>query len=578
MKKILTLAPTDPEAKREYFYIMKDTQIEATMDSEGICGDYIYLDCGRLMNFAKIAGSVEDEQILSLLDKTEDFAKLVHSIGVSVVTVNPEEEVEISFLSYGKEDRYHGGTKLNITIPGNGQEYIIPIAEQEWTDDEDVIGSLSFYFGKPGELATATVALYLNDGFHAPIINEDQDVDFTSAQYKEMILKSGVHVGNNGRFAKVVDKVLKGETITVAFIGGSITQGAGSKPISTKCYAYRTYLGFVDWIKELAKSQGFADDEIEERIHYVKAGIGGTDSELGLVRYERDILEEGQTQPDVVIIEYAVNDSSDELEGGCFESLLCKAWNGPGSPAIFLLFSVFVDDWNLQERLIPIGKAYNVPTVSVKDAVVEQFYDDSKRVVSKRQFFYDMYHPTNIGHQVMADCLLNGMKEAYHADKQEVNQVLIENVKPVYTAALENIRLIDKKSTDASCEICVGSFTETDDVLQCVERNLDSHQTPSFPYNWKKPYGSDNQPFKLRAKCRAVVIVGKDSGDTQFGKAEFFVDGKKTSELDPHINNWTHCMAKIVLLEEDEKEHLIEVKMANEDAEKSFAILGIGII
>lgn len=578
MKKVLTLAPTDPEAKRGYFYIMKDTQIEATMNSDGVCVEPIFLDCGRLANFAKLVGEVKNEEMLSLLESTEGFVKLVHSIGVSVVTQNPEEQVEVSFKSYGKEDRYNGGTTLNVAIPGNGQEYMIPIADQEWAEDDDVIGSISFYYGKPGELATATVAFYLNDGFEAPVLNEDGEVDFTSKQYQDMILKSGVHVGNNGRFAKVVDKVLQGESITVAFIGGSITQGAGSKPISTRCYAYRTYEGFVEWMKELAKNQGLADDTIEERIHYIKAGIGGTDSELGLVRYQRDVLEEASPQPDVVIIEYAVNDSSDELEGGCFESLMCKVWNGPGEPAVFLLFSVFVDDWNLQERLIPIGKAYNVPTVSVKDAVVEQFYDDTKRAVSKRQFFYDMYHPTNIGHQVMADCLLHGMKEAYMADKQNANPTSMEDVKPVYTSALEKIRLIDKKNTDPSCEISLGSFTETDDDLQCVERNLDSHQTSTFPYNWKKPYGSENQPFRLRAKCKGVLIVGKDTGNTEFGKAEYFVDGKKTSELDPHMNNWTHCMAKIVLLEDDEKEHLIEVKMAEEDAKKSFTILGIGVI
>lgn len=53
--------------------------------------------------------------------------------------------------------------------------------------------------------------------------------------------------------------------------------------------------------------------------------------------------------------------------------------------------------------------------VSVKDAVVPQF--EKNRVITKRQFFYDIYHPTNDGHRIMADCIANLFEKV---DKEEM--------------------------------------------------------------------------------------------------------------------------------------------------------------
>ena len=86
-----------------------------------------------------------------------------------------------------------------------------------------------------------------------------------------------------------------------------------------------------------------------------------------------------------------------------------KALALPWKPAVVLLFAVFSNDWNLQDRLSPVGKNYDLPMVSVLDAVSPQFplLPAKGRIVSKNRFFYDVFHPSNIGHQIMADCLSN---------------------------------------------------------------------------------------------------------------------------------------------------------------------------
>lgn len=124
-----------------------------------------------------------------------------------------------------------------------------------------------------------------------------------------------------------------------------------------------------------------------------------------MIRFDRDVLREGE-QPDLVVIEFAVNDEGDETKGDCYESLVRKVLKLPWRPAVVLLFSVFANDWNLQERLQPVGRQYDLPMVSILDAVTPQFSGkEQKRVITKNQFFYDMFHPTNLGHTIMADCL-----------------------------------------------------------------------------------------------------------------------------------------------------------------------------
>ncbi len=72
-------------------------------------------------------------------------------------------------------------------------------------------------------------------------------------------------------------------------------------------------------------------------------------------RYDRDITRDGAVQPDLIIVEFAVNDEADETKGLMHESLIQKIWSAPNEPAVVMLFSVFANDWNLKDRLAPIG-------------------------------------------------------------------------------------------------------------------------------------------------------------------------------------------------------------------------------
>lgn len=571
---LLQSAPRDPDKKRPYFFIMKDKQAFGYLQNEGEYAgrgvQFIYENDGRLQSSAKVAGNLNDQEILQLLETTEGLKKLVHSIGVSVETENPEDNVTFVFQMYGKTDMYGGGTILLLQLRGNGAEQRLCLAEADWSADDAVPGQIRFVFDTPGQIAKVQVRFFLNEGFEVIEPVEDDSVDFASAKYQRMIERSLIAAGNTAGIQRAIKRAKRGEHVTLAYIGGSVTQGAGATPINTECYAYRSWQAF-------AETYG-----VGENVHLIKAGVGGTPSELGMIRFERDVLRDGAVSPDIVVIEFAVNDAGDETKGICYESLVQKVLALPGKPAVVLLFAVFADDSNLQERFIPIGSHYGLPMVSIRDAVTPQFRFNpgEGRVVSKNQFFYDAFHPSNVGHQIMADCLTHlWEKSLCQEPEQEQYDILMQQ--PVIGNTFAAVKLLDRRDAYPGAQIECGSFDETDTNLQCVEMDDLLTTVPEFPFNWHYDGTSGKKSkaaFQMKINCRALLLIFKDSGDTDAGCAEVYVDGTWCLTANPHINGWIHCNPVILFSEEESNMHQVVIQMSEESWNKKFTILGFGYV
>ena len=569
------VAPKDPTAKRPFYYIMKNKDVCGSPAPDGRGVQFIYESDGRLKAAAKFIGNLDNGEMEKELDTVEGLRKQVHSIGVSVQRPGEPIDVKFAFQMYGHRDPYNSGTTLEMTVPSDGMEFVMELGLCDWSDDDNVPGQIRFEFPEAGMQAKVTVALYLNDGYTAPEQEADREIDFESDTYREMIGRSLMQKGNIHRLKAAIDKARRGEEVTVGFIGGSITQGAGAIPINENCYAYKAFKGFCDLV-----GKGYGDS-----VKYVKAGVGGTPSEVGILRYANDVTENGKVSPDVMIVEFAVNDEGDETKGEFYDSLVRKIYNSPQKPAVILLFSVFVDGYNLEERLKCVGEAYDLPMVSTKRSVYDQFYlsEEEGGIVSKKQFFYDMYHPTNIGHTIMADGLIGLFKTA-DASTDEPDKD-ISGITPPKGAEFENIYYVDRADIDktgAFVSFDNGAFTGHSTETQHVERNLDLAGTPEFDNNWL--YDGANLPeggyasFKARVKCSALTIAYMDSASIEVGTCEVYVDGEKKLEIDPHIIGWQHCNAYIVFRGQLPAEREIEVRIPEKDRDKRFTLLGFGVV
>lgn len=565
------VAPKDPTMKRKGFYIMRDKSVAGSPQPDGSGKQFLYMDGSRLLTAAKLVGNITDESMLDMLKSVSGFRKLVHSIGVTVEMDEHEEMVNFAFQMYGKTDPYVSGTTLLMPVKADGMEMVMDLESWDWSEDDNIPGQIRFEFPKAGMFASVAVKFYLHDGFDAPEVEDENPVDFASAEYQKLIDQAVVQVGNNARLKKAINKAKAGEDVTIAFIGGSITQGAGAIPINTECYSYKTFKGLCD----------IAGKGVDENIHYIKAGVGGTPSELGMIRYEKDVLRDGSVTPDIVVVEFAVNDAGDETGGECYDSLVRKILAAENKPAVILEFAVFADDYNLQDRLAPVGVAYNLPMVSAKNTVTEQFYKKpgEGKVVSKNQYFYDVFHPTNTGHTIMADGIIRLMQMVDAAPMDE-DMPDINTFAAVIGGEFQNIQRLDRKINADVAVIHTGSFGSVDKELQYVEQDMNLTATPEFPDNWHYAGGEGASfvPFSMDITCSALIMVNKDSHSAAFGKAEVWVDGEKVLTVDPRLNGWNHCNPLICFRGRECKQYHVEVRMQEGDEDKLFTILGFGYV
>ena len=136
------------------------------------------------------------------------------------------------------------------------------------------------------------------------------------AWYAEALKESRVSLGNNLRIKNVIARAQAGEQITVATVGGSITEGAAASSYE-ECWASQ----FARLFGETYGTDGGTN------VALVNCGVGGTPSPFGWMRYGRDILArvpetDPDGYPDVVVIEYAVNDWAEPTGGRCYESMV----------------------------------------------------------------------------------------------------------------------------------------------------------------------------------------------------------------------------------------------------------------
>lgn len=578
-------APKDPTRKRPSVYLMLDDVIEGTKREDGNFADICFLE-GRVRS--KVTALMPDapQDMAAELQNSAGLRKYVHSIGVTATAQEPENRKEsLKFSLNVRREKDYSGTTYQTELTCDGSEAVIELADYPVSEEDTSLASFYMQFNKY-MTAKMTIRFYLNDGYEVPELIPDPPVDFASDEYRRMIEASCVQEGNLFRLKRAIAKARNGEDVTIAYIGGSITQGAGAKPIATNSYAYQSYEAFK---KRFGKGDG-------SNVHFVKAGLGGTPSELGLCRYEREVLKSGEVIPDIVVIEFAVNDAGDETEGVCYESLALMAAKGPGSPAVVLLFAVFMDDFNLQERLAPVGKKYGFPMVSLKNAVTPQFYAE-KPLMTKRQYFYDLFHPSNEGHRVMSDCLdelwkrADASTEAFEDADYNQAPAIGNTYQQLYVFTRDDIRAHGTEegtryegTPDVAAagrmtegyrvvrSLNAGSFTQVDKEIQYAERDANPFASPEYPDNWKHTGGEGTQSFQMTLCCKDLMIVYKDSGNQSFGTARVLVDGKPARTINPLEVGWNHCNAFIILNSDVAAEHTVEIEL--EDNDKSFTILG----
>ena len=235
--------------------------------------------------------------------------------------------------------------------------------------------------------------------------------------------KGVLNKGNLYRIERAMKKAMRGEAVTVGFLGGSITQGCLSSAPET-CYAYLVYRWWCDTFPDAA-------------VTYVNAGIGGTTSQFGVARADSDLLSK---EIDFTIVEFSVNDKDNEHFLETYEGLIRKIYSYRTEPAVLIVNSVYYSDGeNAQAQHVRIGKAYDLPCVSMKPTLYEKVQDGT---YTSRDVTEDDLHPNDEGHGLMAEVIISFLEMVYEelqsGDEAADNHLDVQKMTPVTRNAYEN--------------------------------------------------------------------------------------------------------------------------------------------
>ncbi|HPY86278.1 MAG TPA: SGNH/GDSL hydrolase family protein, partial [Ruminococcus flavefaciens] len=274
-----------------------------------------------------------------------------------------------------------------------------------------------------------------------------------------------------------------GDPLTIAYLGGSITEGKN----------YTT--PFSKYVQ-----QTFAKGSFKE----VNAGLSGTSSVVGLVRSEQEIVSQN---PDIIFLEFSVNDHEDIMYKKCFESCIKKFLDLPNEPAVIVLITRAKGGFSSQAQMYPIGKNFDIPVISMDDALTKAF---NSGFLSPNDYYTDEYHPHQKGGQLIADCLGYFFRQAMKSENRSSSYELPS--KAVYGMEYANCVGVNPKDLDS---FNAGSWSS----------GMGYNGNKALNYSYSINGGGNPMTFKTEGKGLIIVFKANASG---MGSINVTVNGKTT--------------------------------------------------
>ncbi len=192
----------------------------------------------------------------------------------------------------------------------------------------------------------------------------------------------------------VLTKFKDGQPVKIAYLGGSITAADGWR-VKTR-----------DWF-----ANQFPDADVEE----IHAAIGGTGSDLGVFRLQRDALH---YKPDLLFVEFAVNDggASPQRIWQAMEGIVRQTWAHNSRIDICFVYTFRTSfEEPLRKGECPqsisamemLADHYGIPSINFAMKIVELeqagkliFKSDQPTEAGVVRFSSDGVHPLDEGHQI----------------------------------------------------------------------------------------------------------------------------------------------------------------------------------
>ncbi|MGE9296056.1 MAG: SGNH/GDSL hydrolase family protein [Puniceicoccales bacterium] len=321
-------------------------------------------------------------------------------------------------------------------------------------------------------------------------------------------------------FAEFDERAQRGESLTVAFFGGSLTWGAqATDPLKT---SYRAIV-----------SQNLQARYPDAHFTFVDAAIGGTGSQLGAFRLQRDVLAH---EPDLVFLDFTINDGAshrpvdDRLSS--YESLIRRMVMA-GIPVVQVILAVKADvapkesarplDFFHKE----IAQAYGLPIADALAWMRSAVLVDERATADELwDLPYDSTHPGDAGYALYAEAVWDAYVRAVAGNV--ICRLPEETVHPNHYMQVDRFELTTLKPIPAGWAAGVPHRNAVAFDFVC-SRWMDGLVIAK---------GSDAAPpdvLRLKFKGESVLLFGESTPES--GRYSVSIDGAEPVEYEAHCSN-----------------------------------------
>jgi lysophospholipase L1-like esterase len=355
-------------------------------------------------------------------------------------------------------------------------------------------------------------------------------------------------------FADFDHRAKAGEHLNVVFFGASLTWGANATdPLQT---SYRARIA-----QRLEKAYPDA------HFKFWDAAIGGTGSQLGVFRFERDVLAH---KPDLVFLDFSANDdinSANPETLASYESLIRRIILDAKAPVVPVIFPFM---WNVskgttdgmprRDAHLAIAAAYHARAGDAIALAIRRI--KSAEIKIEQLWPVDGVHPGNTGYELFADAAWDALQKGIE--------------EKVTCAAPEKMLHADTYMHNA--RVRISTLKPLPDGWRTGAPNVVSAYFDMLMSRWldDEAIASSKSPElkRLTVKFSGSMVMLFGESTTKSGKYRIYIDSKQithqnnkqtldefdAADLAKRVNG--NCHHAQILAEDldPEKEHTIEIE------------------
>jgi lysophospholipase L1-like esterase/cephalosporin-C deacetylase-like acetyl esterase len=413
------------------------------------------------------------------------------------------------------------------------------------------------YFSKPGDVWEERTWTYINANsignnrfkttFPAQEVNEKVDWYVSASDDRPVTVSSYVYGSSQdicSKYANLLSntfyKLNKEKSLTIGYFGGSITEGAGASDAEKTSWRALT----TAWFKK-----EYPDCEIKS----IQASIGGTGSDLGMFRCDRDLLNQ---KNDLVFVEFTVNDYGKDKErmARSLEGIVRRIWEANKYTDIVFVYTIMkriapVLDRGEKVEMVEVHQEiadyYNIPSIDVGKVLWKNV---SNGQGTWEEYLVDGVHPSDAGYAVYSETVRKFLSESIVPCKEPVPRTI--------GGPLKESVLVKSCMADAW------------DAQQEGWTKLDETMAGRFPHMLVCNIPGTELNFRFKGTAIGLYwLIAPDSGDIEWSVDK--KEAKVISSWDHYALSSSRAFYQILTEELEPGEHCLKIRILKEKQPES---------